>query len=136
MLLNDDFTILEVLIAVAFVYLVSVFIIKRISLKRKEEILNRYSSLRRQSLKLQKTLSQHVLTESTDALIPQGQVSYADFYRQLKSNHVYNLSDKQLSKVKNTNNLLFLSKAERNLQEQEQKLKNAEQLISGTLVLQ
>jgi|GEM_PF-3152596 len=136
MLLNDDFTIFEVLIATAFVYLLTVFIVKRISLRRKRELLNRYSSLRRQSLELQKTLSQHVLTDSTDALIPQGQVSYADFYRQLKSNHVYNLSDKYLAKVKNSNNPLFLNKAERNLQEQEQKLKNARQLISGTMVLQ
>jgi len=136
MLLNDDFTIFEVLIATAFVYLLTVFIVKRISLPRKRELLNRYSSLRRQSLELQKTLSQHVLTDSNDALIPQGQVSYADFYRQLKSNHVYNLSDKYLAKVKNSNNPLFLNKAERNLQEQEQKLKNARQLISGTMVLQ
>lgn len=136
MILTNDFTILEVGAAAAIAYLLTVFIIKRISLKRKRELLTRYSNLRKQSLELQKTLSHYVLTDSTDELIPQGQISYADFYKQLKSNHVYNLSDKYLSKVKKSNNPLFLNKAERNLQEQEQKLKKAEQLISRSLVLQ
>ena len=135
MLLTDDFSILEVVIAAAVAYLITLFIIRRVSLKRKKELLNRYTTLRRQSLELQKTLSQHVLTDA-GSLTATGQINYADFYKQIKSNHVYNLSDKYLSKVKNSNNPLFLNKAERNLHEQEQKLKSAEQLISGTLVLQ
>ncbi len=104
-------------------------------MKRKKDLLNRYTTLRRQSLELQKTLSHHVLSD-TDTLTTTGEINYADFYRQIKSNHVYNLSDKYLSKLKNSNNLLFLNKAERNLQQQEEKLKNAEQLISGTMILQ
>jgi hypothetical protein len=135
MLLTDDFSILEVVIAAAFAYLITLFIIKRISLKRKREILNRYTTLRRQSLELQKTLSQHVLTDA-DSLTATGEINYADFYKQIKSNHVYNLSDKYLSKLKNSNNLLFLNKAEQNLLAQEQKLKKAEELISGTMILQ
>ena len=136
MLFTNDFAVFEVILAIVVVYFATGFLVKKISMKRKGQILSRYGAVRKQSLELQKTLSHQVLSDTADRATLNGQISYADFYRQLKSNHVYNLSDKYVSKVKNSNNPLFLNKAERNLQEQEEKLKSAEQLISGTMLLQ
>ena len=94
-------------------------------------MLSKYSELRRQSLTLQEVVSNYLLADDADKRLLSGELTCADLYRQLKSNHVYNLSDKYLSKVKKSNNLLFLNRAERKLYEQEERLNNAQRLISS-----
>lgn len=136
MLFQNDSMFFGVLTATVIVSFLSTFVIKKISQEKRRRMLVRYSALRKQSLDLQKTMSDQLLADSAENITLNGELSCNDFYRQLKSNHVYNLSDKYLSKVKKSNNLLFLNKAERNLEEQEQKLKDAEQLLMASLVLQ
>nr|WP_322625997.1 hypothetical protein [uncultured Flavobacterium sp.] len=92
-------------------------------------MLKKYTELRKESLALQGTVSDYMLAKDAARKTIDGNQSLSDFYRQLKSNHIYNLSDKYLSKVKNSNNPIFLNKAERNLQEQEEKIKTAKHLI-------
>lgn len=97
-------------------------------------MLKKYTELRKESLALQGTVSDYMLTGDAARKIIDGDQSLSDFYRQLKSNHISNLSDKYLSKVKKSNNPLFLNRAERNLQEQEEKLKNAKHLICALVL--
>lgn len=104
-------------------------IAKKISIQKKQQMLKKYTELRKESLALQGTVSDYMLAKDAARKTIDGNQSLSDFYRQLKSNHIYNLSDKYLSKVKNSNNPIFLNKAERNLQEQEEKIKTAKHLI-------
>lgn len=132
--MNDVTTISAIVIAISAGMLAS-FIARKISSNKKQQMLSKYTELRRQSLELQGAMSNYILAGDADLTKLEGDITCADFYRQLKSNHVYNLSDKYLAKVKNSNNLLFLNKAERNLQEQEVRLSNARKLVSFAIAL-
>ncbi|MFY7730468.1 MAG: hypothetical protein ACOVRN_13190 [Flavobacterium sp.] len=131
MLLTNDLMILVALGAACGLYAFVAFCIQKLSVNKKEQMLSKYSELRRQSLTLQEVVSNYLLADDADKKLLSGELTCADLYRQLKSNHVYNLSDKYLSKVKKSNNLLFLNKAERKLYEQEERLNNAQRLISS-----
>lgn len=115
--------------------LLASFIARKVSAHKKQLMLKKYSELRKQSLALQGSMNDLIMAGDAERKTIEGSLTYGDFYKQLKSNHMYNLSEKYLSKVKKSNNLLFLNKAERNLQQQEEKLKNAQQLLSFAMAL-
>lgn len=135
MLPLDDFTALVVLVTAVLIYFLATVVIKFVFRQKKEDILSRYSRLRRQSIDLQTAMSGYLLEGDAGKNRIDGELTFADFYRQMKSNHISNLSDKYLSRVKKSNNPLFLNKVEKNLEEQEQKLKNAEQLIATVVAI-
>jgi hypothetical protein len=130
MLLNQEFEILEVLFIALLIYGVSWLAIRQLSNGKRQEVLSRYGELRKQSLELQKITSNYILSEDMSNRIMKGEITYTEFYRQLKHSHVSNLSDKCLQKIKYSNNLLSLKKAEQRLQHEEERLAEARSLIS------
>ncbi|MFP9114686.1 hypothetical protein ACLI1A_12155 [Flavobacterium sp. RHBU_3] len=135
MLPVNDLTAVGAILAAALMYVLATVVIKFVFRQKKEDILSRYSRLRRQSIDLQTAMSGYLLEGNTGKNPIDGELTFADFYRQMKSNHISNLSDKYLSRVKKSNNPLFLTKVEKNLEEQEQKLKDAEQLIATVVAI-
>ncbi|MFP5436470.1 MAG: hypothetical protein ACLGH8_01650 [Bacteroidia bacterium] len=131
----NDITTFGAIGAAFAIGLLASFIARKISAHKKQLMLKKYSELRKQSLAMQGTMNNLIMAGDAERKTIDGTLTCADFYKQLKSNHMYNLSDKYLSKVKKSNNLLFLNKAERNLYEQEAKLKNAQQLLSFAMAL-
>jgi len=133
MLLNQDLKVVVVLSTVLLIYGAVWLAIRQLSLNKKQRMLTRYSELRKQSLELQKITSNYILSEDvSDKTLKEG-ITCTDFYRQLKQGHVANLSVKSLQKIKHSNNLLLLQKAEYRLKSEEQRLKEARLLISYVL---
>lgn len=134
MLLNHDLKIMVALCAALLVYGMLWLFMKNLSRARRQKVLSRYSELRKQSLELQKITSNYMMSADTSNVSIRGDVTYADFYRQLKQKHVSNLSDKCLQKIKYSNNLLLLKKAEHTLHNEEIRLQEARLLISYAFV--
>jgi hypothetical protein len=93
---------------------------------RKTNLLARHRKLRAKSLKLQEALSKHILSSQVEKDIFMDTITYSDYLRYLKKNHILNLSDKNYVKLKNNNNRLFLKSVASMLDNQEVKLKQAE----------
>jgi len=90
--------------------------------QRKTALLAKYRRVRTRSLKIQDTLSKHVLEHDAinDNITPE--MTYGQFIRDLKRQHYYHLSEKTYVKLKNSTNLFFLNKTRRILEEQELRL--------------
>jgi len=93
---------------------------------RKQNLVARHQKLRAKSLKLQEALSRHILSSHAEKDIFMDSITYNDYSRYLKKNHIQNLSDKNYVKLKNNNNRLFLKSVASMLDTQEAKLKQAE----------
>lgn len=130
MLFNTDAPIIAgIVLAVPAYYLLRWVLQKTLSHK-KELIIRKHRMLRQQSLQLMQSVSQHMLAKNAETEAIAEQVTYGDFYRQLKVNHVSNLSDKFLIKIKHSNNPMMLEKAGQKLERQERRLKEAETLLA------
>jgi hypothetical protein len=130
MLLNNDLLILVSIALAALCYPLARYLAGKLLYHKKELIIRKHKQLRLQSLHLMQTASQYMLAKNAETDAIDNEVTYADFYRQLKSNHVSNLSDKVLIKIKHSNNPMLLEKAEHQLQRQERKLREAESILN------
>jgi len=102
-------------------------------INRKNSLLKRYQKLRSKSLKLQEAVSKHMLTSHSEKDIFMDTITYNDYSRYLQKNHIHNLSDKNYIKLKNSNNRLLFKATASMLDEQEIKLKQAENNLSNIL---
>lgn len=115
-------------------YLLFKFLNSRSSfVNRKNSLLKRYQKLRGKSLKLQEALSKHILSSHAEKDIFMDTITYSDYSRYLQKNHIHNLSDKNYVKLKNSNNRLLFKSTAAMLDEQELKLKQAENNLSNIL---
>lgn len=131
MLFNNDLLILTGIALAALAYPLARYLAGKVLYHKKEIIIQKHTQLRLQSLQLMQTASQYMLSKNAETDRIAGQVSYADFYRKLKTNHVSNLSEKVLIKIKHSNNPMLLGKAEHSLERQEQRLREAEKMLGA-----
>lgn len=75
---------------------------------------------------LQELLSNHILQNDSDTQNLKPGVTCGDFMREIKKIHSLNLSEKTYVKLKNSNNIFFLKKTDRLLDEQEHQLNDIE----------
>ncbi|MES2485158.1 MAG: hypothetical protein V4581_04315 [Bacteroidota bacterium] len=83
---------------------------------------------------MQELLSEYMLSTNAERKLVKDNVTFAEYYRQLKNNHVTHLSSKFLDKLQKSNNPLLLKKTADILNHQELKLKDAENVISGIVI--
>lgn len=102
-------------------------------LAKKSETLDRFQILRSKSLRLQDVLSDLILSNNFALEIVAENFTYKDFLKQLKRNHVQNLSDKNYARIKNTHNRVVLMQAKKMIAEQELILKDAEIRLKNIL---
>jgi len=131
---NPDLLAFIALTCIVAGYLIFKLVIKRLSFERKRSLIIRFQQLRKQSLSLQELLSEYMLSTNAERKLVKDNVTFAEYYRQLKSNHVTHLSSKFLDKLQKSNNPLLLKKTADVLKHQEIKLKDAENVISGIVI--
>lgn len=132
--LFPEFTIAIVLGALLFIYLAFRFLNSRPSYRsRKNDLLERFQSLRSKSISIQKELSNHILSQHVIKEVFSEEYTYGDFLKYLQKNHIQYLSDKNYAKVKNSNNRLLLKQTQHVLEEQETRLTDAESKIQTVL---
>lgn len=105
------------------------FLIYLIRPKHKEKkilLISKYRRVRSKSLMLQELLSKHILQNDSEMQNLKPGVTYGDFMREIKKIHSLNLSEKTYVKLKNSNNIFFLKKTDRLLDEQEHQLNDIE----------
>jgi hypothetical protein len=132
--LFPEFTIAIVLGALLLFYLVFRFLNSRPGYRsRKNELLEKFQSLRGKSIKMQEALSNHILTEHVlkDNFVDN--YTYGDFLKYLQKNHIQYLSDKNYAKIKNSDNRLLLKQTQQVLEEQQNKLVDAESKLQIVL---
>jgi hypothetical protein len=130
---TTDFLILYGLLACIALYPLLKFLSKTSFKSRKRILLSRYKALRKESLRIQEAMSMHILSGNADRELLTGEITYGEYYRRLKHNHVSHLSSKIQEKLQNSDNPLLLIKTVEELNEQEKKLKEAQSLLSGIL---
>lgn len=100
---------------------------------RKQEIIEQLQSTRAQSLKLQERLSNHILSKSAASDIFYEGYTFKEYLKTLQKNHVQNLSDKNMARIKNTNNRIILMQAKDMISGQQALLAEAEGKINAVL---
>ncbi|MFP9099726.1 hypothetical protein ACLI09_11785 [Flavobacterium sp. RHBU_24] len=93
-------------------------------------MLERYKQLRARSNNLQDKMSSYIMENHIENEPFTEEYTYADFLRQLQKNHIKHLSDKNYSRIKNTNNRVVLNAAKTTLKNQEIKLDEVEQKLN------
>ncbi len=131
---NPDLLAFIALICIVAGYLIFKLVLKRLSFEKKRNLIVRFQQLRKQSLSLQELLSEYMLSTNAERKLVKDNVTFAEYYRQLKNNHVTHLSSKFLDKLQKSNNPLLLKKTADILNHQELKLKDAENVISGIVI--
>lgn len=93
---------------------------------KKLQLLTHYRRVRSKSLELQDSLSRYILTNDAqnDSFMPD--LTYGEFMRKIKKSHSLYLSEKTYIKLKNSTNIVYLKKVERQLDEQEKHLSDIE----------
>ncbi|KOS07326.1 hypothetical protein AM493_15735 [Flavobacterium akiainvivens] len=129
MLLNSDILIATGVVLSPLGYILARHLLGKMLFIKKEQVITKHGKLRQQSLHLMESVSQRMVNSHDDSETIGNEVTYADFYRQLKANHVSNLSDKLIVRVKRSNNPLKLEKAAHRLEQQELRLKEAEMML-------
>ena len=126
MLSSPDFLILYGLVALIICYLLIKYVAKISFRKRKRAVLEKFKSLRLESVALQKEVSNYMLAQNAEHLPMANGVTVSQFLRQLKYNHASHLSSKLIEKLQNSDNPLLIKKTAEELNEQEGKLKEAQ----------
>lgn len=93
-------------------------------------LLEDYRELRARSNKLQDVLSRYIMRNHVENEPFTNGYTYGDFLKHLQKNHIKHLSDKNYTRIKNTDNRLVLNAAKTTLKEQKLKLDEAEQKVN------
>ncbi len=131
-----EFTILYGLLACIALYLLFKYITKISVRQKKQAVLERFKSLRLESIRLQKEVSDYMLTYNTEHEKTPDGITIGQLHKQLKHNHAAHLSSKLIEKLQNSDNPLLIKKTSEELDQQETKLKHSQNLfltVSGTL---
>ncbi len=133
--LFPELTLIILLSASIAIYMLMLFFNSRPKYQlRRNELLEKFQSLRLRSKNLQDTLSQHILsTDANKKTIGSENITYGEYFKYLQRNHIQNLSDKEYARLKNTHNRVQQKKAADMLEEQEKRLAEAEKKLSGLL---
>lgn len=127
MLLSPEYIAVAILVAALLLFiLLRIMNNSNIYKSNKQALLERHQQLRVYSNKLQDSLSSHIMENLVENEPFTEEYTYGDFLKHLQKNHMRNLSDKNYSKIKNTNNRLTLANTKNMLAEQEQKLEDTE----------
>jgi hypothetical protein len=133
MITNSDIGLAIALAAAIVLFLVLRQLNNATSKQEKLRLLEKYQVLRKKSIKIQEIISSYMLScDAEKELITDG-ITYAQYYRSLKFNHISYLSSKYLQKLQNSQNPLLFKKTAGILDHQEVKLKEAENLVSSVL---
>lgn len=131
MLLFPDLLVVAALAVLLSSYLIFRFLNRRQSyVSRKNDLLEKFQSLRNRSIKLQQSLSNFILTNHMMKEVFNDDYTYGEYLRYLQKNHSKHLSDKNYGKVKRTNNRILLSKTNMMLEEQDSKMAEAENSLN------
>jgi len=132
--LFPELTIAIVLGALLLFYLAIRFLNSRPDYRsRKNDILERFQTLRAKSIKIQESLSNYILSQHVMKDIFTENYTYGDFLKYLQKNHIQYLSDKNYAKIKNSDNRILLKQTQNILDEQEAKLVAAESKMQAVL---
>jgi len=93
----------------------------------KLSLLDQYQQLRARSNKLQDKMSSYIMENHVSNEPFMDGYTYGDFLKHLQKNHIKHLSDKNYTRIKNTNNRVVLNTAKTMLKEQELKLDDVAQ---------
>lgn len=98
----------EILIAgVLLVALITYFINKNnTDNSKKRNLLNSFKEVREKSLSLQNSVTEHLMLHDSRDKILTEEMTYGQFLKNLKKNHVTHLSEKRLVKIKTSNTIL------------------------------
>lgn len=116
----------EITIAAVLAAGILIYLIRPKHKEKKLMLISKYRRVRSKSLMLQDLLSSHILQNDSDSEDLRPGVTYGEFMRELKKMHSYYLSEKTYIKLKNSNNIFFLKKTDRILDEQEDQLNDIE----------
>lgn len=120
----------EFIIAAIIVAGILVYFLRPQYKGKKSEMLSKYRRVRSKSLLIQDMVSSYILANDALKKLFLPELTYGEFLRQLKKNHNLYLSEKMYVKIKKSRSLAFLKKTDRNLDEQEQRLSEAEGKVS------
>ena len=116
----------EFIIAAIIVAGILVYYLRPQYKDKKSDILGKYRRVRSKSLLIQDMVSSYILANDALKKLFLPELTYGEFLRQLKKNHNLYLSEKMYVKIKKSRSLSFLKKTDRLLDEQEQRLNEAE----------
>ena len=127
-----ELTAVAVLAIALLLFILSKIINNNASYKSaKQSLLAEHQQLRLRSNKLQEALSSYILENHVETQLLTDGYTYGDFLKHLQKNHIKNLSDKNYSKIKSTNNRLLLNNAKAIVKEQQLKLDEVENIIKN-----
>lgn len=129
-----EFYIAAILAGILLLYLLFSLLNKsRKHTTRKQQIVTELQSARTKSLKLQERLSNYILSNSVATDVFTEGLTYKEYLKTLQKNHIQNLSDKNMARIKNTNNRIILMQAKDMISGQQALLAEAEEKINTVL---
>lgn len=129
-----DIALLYALIACIAGYLIFRYLVKISLRNKKQDLVRKIKDLRLVSIKLQKSLSNYILSKNADRELLYADVTFGQYYRYLKHNHAAHLSSKLIEKLQNSDNPLLIKKTTEELQEQDRKMNEAQGILSAILM--
>jgi hypothetical protein len=132
--LFPELTLLLLLSASLVIYLVILFLNNRPKYKlRRNELLDKFQTLRLKSKNIQEVLSQYILSSDANkkAMSTDASVTYGEYFKYLQRNHIQNLSDKEYARLIKTHNRIQQKRISDMLEEQETRLEEAEKKLAA-----
>lgn len=129
--MSPDFLILYGLVAAIIVYLLLKYLAKISFRQKKQVVLEKFKSLRLESVALQKEVSNYMLAHNAEHQQIATGITVSQFLRQLKHNHASHLSSKLIERLQNSDNPLLIKKTSEELNDQENKLKEAQNTFAA-----
>ncbi len=98
----------EMLILGAFLLALIIYLINNATkdTEKKRTLLLRFRDVRARSLHLQNAVADYIMANDSEDGKITTDMTYGQFLKQLKKNHIANLSEKKFAKIKNSNTLL------------------------------
>ncbi|WP_330442786.1 hypothetical protein [Flavobacterium sp. C4GT6] len=123
---------LEIVAGALLLMIFLIYIINKIPMYREErlELLNKYRKTQNTFLKVQDSLSDYILTHDAieEPILPG--ISCGEYLHQMKKEYSHNLSKPLLHKIRRCNNRRVINKINSMLNEQSNKIKRTNDLIS------